>query len=101
MSCVTGMVWSLYEPQKQGGISMILEELKKIKSFGSDRESCVTPEDIADKERELGFTLPQALQEFYLTFHENDPVFRQKTGLFRCVSWKEPNVILSVLKMSK
>ncbi len=29
MSCATGMVWSLYEPQKQGGISMILEELKK------------------------------------------------------------------------
>lgn len=57
---------------------MILEELKKIKSFGSDRESCVTPEDIADKERELGFTLPQALQEFYLTFHENDPVFSAK-----------------------
>ena len=78
MSCATGMVWSLYEPQKQGGISMILEELKKIKSFGSDRESYVTPEDIADKERELGFTLPQALQEFYLTFHENDPVFSAK-----------------------
>ena len=75
MSCATGMVWGLYEPQKRGGISMILEELKKIKSFGSDRESYVTPEDIADKERELGFTLPQALQEFYLTFHENDPVF--------------------------
>ena len=53
MSCATGMVWSLYEPQKQGGISKILEELKKIKSFGSDRESYVTPEDIADKEREL------------------------------------------------
>ena len=78
MNCTTGMVWSLYEPQKQGGISMILEELKKIKSFGSDRESCVMPEDIADKERELGFTLPQALQEFYLTFHENDPVFSAK-----------------------
>ena len=51
MSCATGMVWGLYEPQKRGGISMILEELKKIKSFGSDRESYVTPEDIADKER--------------------------------------------------
>lgn len=37
---------------------MILEELCKIKSFGSDMESSVTPEDIADKERELGFPLP-------------------------------------------
>lgn len=57
---------------------MISEELKKIKSFGSHRESSVTPQDIADKEAELGFTLPQALQEFYLTFHENDPVFSTK-----------------------
>ena len=28
---------------------MILEELKKIKSFGSHMESSVTPEDIAEK----------------------------------------------------
>ena len=57
---------------------MISEELKKIKSFGSHMESSVTPQDIADKEAELGFTLPQALQEFYLTFHESDPVFSAK-----------------------
>ena len=40
---------------------MISEELKKIKSFGSHMESSVTPQDIADKEAELGFTLPQAI----------------------------------------
>ena len=40
---------------------MILEELCKIKSFGSNMESSVTPQDIADKEAELGFALPQAL----------------------------------------
>ena len=54
---------------------MISEELKKIKSFGSSMESSVTPEDIADKEKELGFTLPQALKELYLTFHPDDPAF--------------------------
>ena len=43
---------------------MIIEELKKIKSFGSDIKSTVTPEDIAVKEAELGFALPQALQEY-------------------------------------
>lgn len=80
---------------------MILEELKKIKSFGSHMESSVTPQDIADKEAELGFTLPQALQEFTLPFMKMIPFFRQRTGLFRCVSWKEPNAILSVLKMLK
>ena len=57
---------------------MISEELKKIKSFGSSMESSVTPEDIADKEKELGVMLPQALQDFYFTFHENDPVFSAK-----------------------
>ncbi len=57
---------------------MISEELKKIKSFGSNMESSVTPEDIADKEKELGVMLPQALQDFYFTFHENDPVFSAK-----------------------
>ena len=80
---------------------MISEELKKIKSFGSHMESSVTPQDIADKEAELGFTLPQALQEFYLTFHERIPFFRQRTGSFRYMSWKEPNAILLVLKMLK
>lgn len=34
---------------------MISEELKKIRSFGSHMESSVTPQDIADKEAELGF----------------------------------------------
>lgn len=57
---------------------MISEELKKIKSFGSSMESSVTPEDIADKEKELGVMLPQALRDFYFTFHENDPVFSAK-----------------------
>ena len=60
---------------------MISEELKKIKSFGSHMESSVTPQDIADKEKELGFTLPQALQELYLTFHPNDPAFTEKGNL--------------------
>ena len=60
---------------------MILEELCKIKSFGSDMESSVTPEDIADKEAELGFTLPQALKELYLTFHPDDPAFSGKGNL--------------------
>ncbi len=65
---------------------MISEELKKIKSFGSRMESSVTPQDIADKEAELGFTLPQALQEFYLIFHKMLLFFRQRTGLFLCMS---------------
>ena len=65
---------------------MISEELKKIKSFGSHMESSVTPQDIADKEAELGFTLPQALQEFYLIFHKMLLFFRQRTGLFLCMS---------------
>ena len=60
---------------------MISEELKKIKSFGSSMESSVIQEDIADKEKELGFTLPQALQELYLTFHPDDPAFAKKGNL--------------------
>lgn len=60
---------------------MILEKLKKVKSFGSNMESSVTPEDIADKERELGFTLPGALKELYLTFHPDDPAFTEKGNL--------------------
>ena len=60
---------------------MISEELKKIKSFGSHMESSVTPQDIADKEAELGFTLPQALKELYLTFHPDDPAFSGKGNL--------------------
>ena len=47
---------------------MIIEELERIKSFGSNMESSVTLEDIADKERALGVTLPKALKELYLTF---------------------------------
>ena len=65
----------------QKGIAMILEELKKIKSFGSNMESSVKPEDIADKEAELEFTLPQALKELYLTFHPDDPAFSGKGNL--------------------
>lgn len=60
---------------------MISEELKKIKSFGNHMESSVTPEDIADKETELGSTLPQALKELYLTFHPDDPAFSGKGNL--------------------
>ena len=45
-------------------------------------ESSVTPEDIADKEKELGFMLPQALQDFYFTFHENDPFFFGKEPVY-------------------
>ena len=60
---------------------MIIEELQKIKSFGSDIKSTVTPEDIAVKEEELGFALPQALQELYLTFHPDDPAFSEKGNL--------------------
>lgn len=60
---------------------MISEELKKIKSFGSHMESSVTPQDIANKEAELGFTLPQALKELYLTFHPDDPAFSGKGNL--------------------
>lgn len=54
---------------------MILKELQKIKSFGGSMESIVTQEDIAKKEAELGFCLPQALRELYMTFHPDDPVF--------------------------
>ena len=60
---------------------MILKELCKIKSFGSSMKSSVTSEDIADKERELGFALPQALKELYLTFHPDDPAFSGKGNL--------------------
>ena len=60
---------------------MILEELCKIKSFGSNMESSVTPQDIADKEAELGFALPQAFKELYLTFHPDDPAFSGKGNL--------------------
>ena len=60
---------------------MIAEELLKIKSFGSDRKSAVTEEDMAQKEAELGFPLPAALRELYLCFHPDDPVFSEKGGL--------------------
>ena len=60
---------------------MIQAELYRIKSFGSDMKSTVTLGDIADKEKELGFTLPQALQELYLIFHPDDPAFTEKGNL--------------------
>ena len=60
---------------------MILKELCKIKSFGNNMKSSVTSEDIADKERELGFALPQALKELYLTFHPDDPASSGKGNL--------------------
>lgn len=54
---------------------MILEELKIIKSFGSQLESTVTTEDIATKEKKLKIKLPEALMDLYLTFHPEDPLF--------------------------
>ena len=54
---------------------MILEKLKLIKSFGTSLDSAVTEADIAAKEKELGFPLPEALREEYLTFSPEDPIF--------------------------
>ncbi len=54
---------------------MILEKLKLIKSFGTSLDSTVTEADIAVKEEELGFPLPEALRELYLTFDPEDPIF--------------------------
>lgn len=54
---------------------MILEKLKLIKSFGTSLDSTVTEEDIAAKEKGLGFLLPEALRELYLTFNPEDPIF--------------------------
>lgn len=54
---------------------MILEELKLLKSFGTFLDSAVTEEDIVAKEKELGFPLPEALRELYLTFNSEDPMF--------------------------
>lgn len=54
---------------------MIQEELKTIKSFGSQLESTVTTEDIATKEKKLKIRLPEALTDLYLTFHPEDPLF--------------------------
>lgn len=54
---------------------MILEALQRIKSFYLSPSSTVTPEEIAAKEAELGFPLPEALREFYLTFSYDDPIF--------------------------
>ena len=54
---------------------MIQEELKTIKSFGSQLESTVTTEDIATKEKKLKIKLPEALMDLYLTFHPDDPLF--------------------------
>lgn len=65
---------------------MIAEELKKIKSFGSNMESSVTPEDIADKEAELGFTLPRPCRSFTLLSIKMIPFFRQRTGSSLCMN---------------
>jgi len=54
---------------------MILEELKIIKSFGSQMASTVTLEDITAKEKKLKIKLPEALKELYLTFHAEDTLF--------------------------
>ena len=54
---------------------MILEELKLLKSFGNSLDSTVTEADIAAKEKELGFPLPEAVRELYLTFNPEDPIF--------------------------
>lgn len=82
---------------------MIIEELEKIKSFGSNMESSVTLEDIADKERALGVTLPKALKELYLTFHPDDPAFSGKGNLipfeelkiYKRICWTD--IVITVL----
>ena len=74
---------------------MISEELKKIKSFGSSMESSVTPEDIVDKEKELGVMLPQALRDFYFTFQKE-----QKRANFvrNCANFVPENKIQKYIK---
>lgn len=60
---------------------MILEQLQTIHSFGCGLKSTVTPHDIAAKEKELGFPLPEALRELYLIFHPDDPLFSDEMHL--------------------
>ena len=60
---------------------MILTELNIVKSFGSQLESTVTPEDIAAKEKKLKIKLPEALKDLYLTFHPEDPLFSGSCAL--------------------
>lgn len=81
---------------------MILEELRRIKSFGSGMESALTPEDIEKKEAELGFPLPEALRELYLTFHPDDPIFAvgdslipiQELKLYKRICWTDTEITL-------
>ena len=58
----------------RGNIARIRRD-QGYESFGSSLDSTVTEEDIAAKEQELGFPLPEALRELYLTFNPEDPIF--------------------------
>jgi|GEM_PF-3004427 len=59
----------------EGGLIVIIDELKRIKAFGSLMESTITKKDITKKECELGFKLPEALCDLYEIFNPNDPIF--------------------------
>lgn len=56
-------------------MNMIVEELKKIKAFGSNIEGSLTKEDIEKKEKELGIVLPESLCDLYRMFSPHDPIF--------------------------
>lgn len=79
---------------------MIQKELQSIKSFGSSMESIITLEDIAHKEVELGFPLPEALRELYMIFHPDDPVFAEngslipleKLKIYKRILWKDTEI---------
>ena len=85
---------------------MISEELRKIKSFGSDRRSAVTEGDISQNEAELGFHLPVALQELYLCFHPDDPAFSEKGKLipleelrtYKRIYWTDTEVTIQAME---
>ena len=81
---------------------MIQKELQMIKSYGSNIESIVTLEDIVEKEAELGFPLPEALRELYMTFHPDDPAFTEKGRLipleklkiYKRMFWKDTEITI-------
>ena len=81
---------------------MIRKELQIIKSFGENIESIVTFEDIAKKEEELGFPLPEALRELYIIFHPDDSAFTEKGSLiplerlkiYKRIFWKDTEITI-------
>lgn len=81
---------------------MIQKELQSIKSFGSNMESIITLEDIAHKEVELRFPLPEALRELYMIFHPDDPVFAEngslipleKLKIYKRIFWKDTEITI-------